>query len=472
MNKNEFAKKIHELTPKPRKVLELLKAGKTDDEIAKEINASPPTVRKHIQNLCDHFGIEGEIAGVKRNRREDLIALITRVLNSKPTDVVNSKDCYSEQIPPEFERLIKDKTESFLGRKFVFDAIEEFFSKNPKGYFTVVGDAGMGKSAIAAKYVLDNPAAICFFNIRAEGMNRRELFLKKIRQQLISRYQLQDAGDADLSTLLTKASEKITAGERLLIVVDALDEVDQESTGNILYLPTILPKGVYFLLTRRPYNQNEKRLNVSPSVSTKELDLRDYAQRSSQDVKEYIWLLLNDAEYKQGLNQWIQKQNHVSTTEFVEEVAAKSENNFMYLRWVLPAIANGFYDNKPLDELPVGLQGYYENHWQLMGMTTKPLPKNKIKIVYVMCALRSAASREVIAKYSRQNELAVQEVLDGWAQFLQKQENYQAPRYRFYHESFIDFLHRQDIVQAAGVNLPDISAEVADIMTEGLPGYE
>ncbi|NER29593.1 MAG: hypothetical protein F6J89_18710, partial [Symploca sp. SIO1C4] len=128
----------------------------------------------------------------------------------------------------------------------------------------------------------------------------------------------------------------------------------------------------------------------------------------------------------------------------------------------------GFYNDKPLDELPVGLQGYYENHWQLMGMTTKPLPRNKIKIVYVMCALRGAASREVIAKYSKQNELTVQEVLEGWAQFLQKQESYQPPRYRFYHESFRDFLHRRDIVQAAGVNLPDISAEVADNITEGL----
>ncbi|OUL35713.1 hypothetical protein BV372_09925, partial [Nostoc sp. T09] len=195
-------------------------------------------------------------------------------------------------------------------------------------------------------------------------------------------------------------------------------------------------------------------------------------QESCQDVKQYIGLLLENEPYQQGLSRWIQKQNHLTNADFVEEIATKSENNFMYLRCVLPALADGFYDNKPLDELPIGLQGYYENHWQLMGMTTKPLPKNKIKIVYVMCALRSAASRGVIAKYSKQNELTVQEVLNDWAQFLQKQENYQPPRYRFYHESFRDFLHRQDVVQAAGINLPDISAEVADIMTEGLPGYE
>jgi len=436
-------------------------AGLTIEKLADEAKVSDDTIKRLLGTKDCPNGVE-----------RWAVINIAKVLKIKPTDLVAPKDWYPQQIPPEFEQLIKYNTESFRGRKFVFDAIEKFFSNNPNGYFTVVGDAGMGKSAIAAKYVLDNPEAICFFNIRADRMNRPELFLEKNRQQLISRYQLQDAADADFSTLLTKASEKISAGERLVIVVDALDEVDQESTGNLLYLPTILPKNVYLLLTRRSYNQNEKRLYISPSVPTDELDLRDEPEKSSQDVKEYIWLLLNDAEYKQGLSQWIQKQNHLSTTDFVEEVATKSENNFMYLRYFLPAIAEGFYENKPLDELPVGLQGYYYSHWEIMGMTTKPLPKNKIKIIYVMCALRSAASREVIAKYSKQNELTVQEVLNEWEQFLQKQENYQPRRYRFYHESFRDFLHRQDIVQAAGVNLRDISAEVADIMTGGLFGDE
>ena len=187
---------------------------------------------------------------------------IAKVLNIKPTDIVEPKDWYpQQQLLPEFERLIHEKTQLFCGRKFVFDAIQEFINNNPNGYFTIIGDAGMGKSAIAAKYVLDNPEAICFFYIRAEGMNRPELFLKKIREQLINRYDLQDVEDAVLSTLLMKLTDKISAGGRLVIVVDVLDEVDQEASGNLLYLPTTLPDGVYFLLTRRPYKQNEKRLN-------------------------------------------------------------------------------------------------------------------------------------------------------------------------------------------------------------------
>jgi hypothetical protein len=103
-----------------------------------------------------------------------------------------------------------------------------------------------------------------------------------------------------------------------------------------------------------------------------------------------------------------------------------------------------------------------------MGMTKKPLPKDKIKIIYVMCALKSAVSREMIVKYSQEDNLTVQEVLKDWTQFLQEQKNYQPPRYRFYHESFRDFLLRQDIVQAAGVSLSEISAVVANNMGKGL----
>ena len=103
-----------------------------------------------------------------------------------------------------------------------------------------------------------------------------------------------------------------------------------------------------------------------------------------------------------------------------------------------------------------------------MEMTKKPLPKDKSKIIYVMCALKSAVSREMIVKYSQEDAFTVQEVLKNWTQFLQKQENYQPPRYRFYHESYRDFLERQDIVQAAGVSLPEISAVIAKNMGEGL----
>ncbi|HEY9637701.1 MAG TPA: AAA family ATPase [Coleofasciculaceae cyanobacterium] len=215
-------------------------AGLTIEKLADNAQVSPDTIKRLLGTKECPNGVE-----------RWAVTNIANALNIKPTDIVDLKDWNpQQQLPPEFEPLIKGKTKTFCGRKFVFAAFEKFINTKPNGYFTVVGDAGMGKSALAAKYVFDKQVS-CYFNILAEGRNRPELFLKSIRQQLISRYQLQDATDDDLATLLTKVSKKLPAGDRLVIVVDALDEVEQEpGAENLLYLPRELPEQVYFLLTR------------------------------------------------------------------------------------------------------------------------------------------------------------------------------------------------------------------------------
>lgn len=409
----------------------------------------------------DRYVIENVLNAINQGlKKNDIDEKLT------PSDIVD--DWFPRLIPTEFQTVIDDKTNLFCGRKFVFNAINQFIKYNKNGYFTILGDAGMGKSAIAAKYIVDHPGTICFFNIRAEGRNRPDVFLKLIRQQLTQRFDLQNVENDDLSTLLTKTSQKLSGYENLVIVIDALDEVDQEDNGNLLNLPMYLPEKVYLILTRRPYNSEDKRLTLSPDTKYQELDLREYQDKSNDDVKAYILEFLGLEKYKAGLEKWINQQNDLSKPKFVDTIAAKSENNFIYLRYVLEAVAEGFYQDEKLEQLPAGLQGYYESHWRIMGMTNRPLPKDKIKIIYVMCALKSAVSREMIVKYSQEDNLTVQEVLKGWTQFLQEQKTYHTPRYRFYHESFRDFLTRTDIVQAAGVSLEVISAEVSNNMDQGL----
>lgn len=75
MNRDEFTQRCQELTPQRRSVLLLMLRGYKDREISAELHAASGTIRKHVQNLCDHFGIDREVGGLRRNRRRDLIAL-------------------------------------------------------------------------------------------------------------------------------------------------------------------------------------------------------------------------------------------------------------------------------------------------------------------------------------------------------------------------------------------------------------
>ena len=344
--------------------------------------------------------------------------------------------------PDEFKATIEEKIKSFCGREFVFSAFQEFCKNNANGYFTVIGDAGMGKSAIAAKYVSDRHLP-CYFNIIAEGRNRPDQFLASIRQQLINRYNLQDAQDADLSGLLVKVSQTLQNGESLVIVVDALDEVEQETgAGNILFLPETLPQGVYFFLTRRPYTPEKKRLRIS--VPSQELDLRkmEYQELNIEDIKGYIRLFLNhDKEHKDNLRKWIAERD-ISADKFIEQVAAKSENNFMYLRYVLPAIATGLYNDLSLQQLPSGLQEYYRIHWVRMGMDKKP-QELKVTILFILVEIATAIPCKMIAEIVDEDKYDVESVLNEWVEYLKPQVIEGDTCYSIYHASFLDFLQGQ-----------------------------
>ncbi|EGK87114.1 XRE family transcriptional regulator [Microcoleus vaginatus PCC 9802] len=405
-------------------------AGLTIKKLADKTNISEDTIKRLL-------GTKPCPNGVERWQ----VTNIAKALGIEATDIVDPKDWNADNsLPPEFESLIAEKIKTFCGRQFVFKAFQDFIKENLCGYFTIIGDAGMGKSSIVAKYVSEHKYP-CYFNILVEGRNRPELFLKSIRQQLIHRYELQNSADADLPTLLAKVAGKLPAGERLVIAVDALDEVEQEPGENLLHLPTTLPDNVYFLLTRRPYHLGKKRLSVSPGVAVKELDLRDdqYVNFNQDDIKEYILFVLNaESDYKDGLRKWIQERG-IFDASFVEQLANKSENNFMYLRYVLPAIAKGDYNDLSLKQLPDGLQEYYQNHWVRMGLEDKPGQLMEI-VLYILLEIGTPIDCEMIAGIAKEDKCDVEAVLDEWVEYL-KQPNVDGEIcYSIYHASFLDFL--------------------------------
>lgn len=429
----------------------------TIEKLATKANVKPDTVKRLL-------GTKGCLNGVERWS----VTNIAKVLNIEPTDIVDPKDWNAENsLPPEFESLIAEKIKTFCGRQFVFDAFQQFITENPHGYFTIVGDAGMGKSSIAAKYASEHKSP-CYFNILVEGRNRPELFLKSIRQQLIDRYQLPNSEDADLHTLLAKVAGKLTLGERLVIAIDALDEVAHEAGENLLHLPKNLPNNVYFLLTRRPYSLDKKRLLVD--VPEKELDLRDsqYVNFNQDDIKEYIRFVINtDSEYNNGLRNWIQSRS-IADTAFVEQLADKSENNFMYLRYVLPAIAKGDYNDLSLKQLPDGLQEYYQNHWVRMGMDAKPGQLMEI-VLYILLEIGTQIPCEMIAGIAEVDECEAEQVLeDDWIEYLKKQNVDGDICYSIYHASFLDFLKAKREMDSKRKIFKEVNQRITEYLEKGM----
>jgi hypothetical protein len=427
-------------------------------QLLTQINANLKTQQLTVQDL------EHSLRDLARNVPQDIAEikdLVKQIVSSQNRQL---------SVPLNFKRLIAEKTEGFVGREFVFSEIELFFQEQSKGYFIIEADPGIGKSAIVAEFVRRN-SCIVHFNNRSEGITSAEEFLRCVCIQLIKGYQLSHSTDIQpenlrngnfFSNLLEEVTGKLQSGERLVIAVDALDEVDlssQSKGANVLYLPQSLPENVFFVVTKRPL-QLPLRVN-----DQKRFNLMRYEAENQQDVQAYIGQRIRRSQL---LQQWIHRQS-LKDEEFVTTLATKSESNFEYLRHVLPAIENGDYQDLNIEKLPQGLENYYEDHLERMEMNADPLLEVKIKIVYLLATALEPVSRGwIVRRLDTQNPISVVQILKEWDQFLREQQVDHETRYSLYHSSFRDFLYRQDIVQAAGETIEGVNKQIVDSLTKGL----
>ncbi|QDL07825.1 ATP-binding protein [Brasilonema octagenarum UFV-E1] len=366
----------------------------------------------------------------------------------------------STSYPTEFQQIILEKSQNFIGREFIFTAITEFLHRHKRGYFTIVGVPGSGKSGIVAKYVTENYHVI-YYNAQIVGKSRAEEFLRNICTQLIHHYP--DVGaqysssstDVDvlpdnatqgswfLSLLLQKISDRLEPPQRLIIAIDALDAIDPNSQPpgtNLFYLPRYLPDRVYFLLTRRPFKREKSGLLIE--APSQILDLSEYPEENREDVQAYIQAnhyLFPNKETSSPLTE----EELENRSKFVSRLTTASENNFMYLHHTLNAIAEDF-DSQPyqFDCIPPGLEAYYQQHWQ--KMKSEGLSDLVLKVLSVLtCAETGEISAKGISQAIAEDEYDVEEILENWLEFLQQHRIGKETRYSFYHSHFRLWLAKQ-----------------------------
>lgn len=370
------------------------------------------------------------------------------------------------------QTVIEGKTKEFVGRDWVFAAIDGFLRNNVSGYFTIVADPGMGKSSVLAEFVRRR-GCLAHFNARQDGVTSARQFLENVCGQLVelaglpySKWEEGVFGDgAFLQQVLREAKEKL--GTPIVIAVDALDEVDltnHPEGANILFLPNVLAESTYFILTRRPM----QACRLDASCAQDVLDLMEHPEENKADIAAYV----GKAAKRTGVQEWIRKKG-LEESEVVSTLVERSQSNFMYVVHVLTAIGSGSYES--LEQIPIGLRGYYDQHWQRMGMNARPAPLTKIRIIGTIAAARMPLSRRMIARVVASvdpgvDEISVNEVLRDWKQFLHESQGPGGLQYSVYHASFLDFLAERTKDDPALPTMEELRKTILGTMTEGVFG--
>ena len=384
----------------------------------------------------------------------------------------------------EFQALVDERTRNFVGRDFIFAAIDEALADEeaPSGYVVVQGEPGIGKTALMGQLV-KRRGCVHHFNVSSLGIRSPSAFLSNVCAQLVVRYELdypalpheatQDGGF--LSRVLAEAAEK-PGSLPLVVLVDALDEADDvglPAGANRLFLPPSLPNGVHFVVSTRP--QYDYRLFVDERT---DIYLRESDPENLEDVRSYIVEFVERDRVKMApqIERW-----GASEGEFVAVLTEKSEGNFMYLVHVLRDIRKGALGATSVDDirkLPQGLREYYRRHWNTMrSADADRFRRYQQPVVCLLATVREPVSATQLVDWTWQfwrksgwdpaavDPLAVKDVLTAWWEFLDVDESEEREdRYRVYHASFRDFLKDE-------VGLAVYNESISESAIAKIPGF-
>jgi hypothetical protein len=362
----------------------------------------------------------------------------------------------------EFRALVDERTRGFVGREFVFSAIDDAIvdPDMPSGYIVVQGEPGIGKTSLLGQLVKLR-GYVHHFNNAPLGITSAAAFLSNVCAQLIVRFGLEHPVLPASSTedggfllrLLDEAADK-PANVPLVVVVDALDEADDIGLtpgANRLFFAPSLPEGVFFVVSTRV--QYDYRLLVSPRRDVY-IDESDPANLA--DVRTFIlnFLLANKDRIRPQIERW-----GLPEDSFVAELTNKSEGNFMYLVHVLRDIRDGAITARSVDDVrqfPQGLREYYRRHWSIMRSADPDyFQRYQEPVICLLATVREPVPLDLVIAWARrywqQRSWQIEsfdarrcvDVMNEWREFLNTDSVEGEIRYRVYHGSFQDFLKEE-----------------------------
>ncbi|MGN8185557.1 ATP-binding protein [Burkholderia sp. 22088] len=405
------------------------------DHAGEKSNPSPTVAQRHT------IAVEGDVTG-------STLVVGTNVFFAQAATVMRPADAV---IDPRsvFRRVNLDR---FVGRRWVTDELDRFMASTPSGVFVIEAMAGMGKSALLANLVHARGylSHFCELTPGADGVAAA---LRNIAAQLIGRYELPALLlDEVLPGLATRpdflqrllfdaalARDRISHGEPIVLVIDALDEAGTPNRQNVLGLPSVLPDNVYIVASMRPVP-----VFWACNVPRRVFQLDNSDPRNQADIVEYVRCASSHPSTKASLDAL-----QVSCEAFVERMLSISRGVWIYLYYVVAEIEAGLKTPLDLDGLPNGIWQYYGQHWaswrdaNLDEWRTLALP-----LLGLLASAREDVSvAQILAMWPAPlvaDEYSVTRLLETtWAPFVIASGSVsgEAAKYRLYHASLREFLN-------------------------------
>lgn len=321
-----------------------------------QFSPSAPTVAGAPDNLLPNLS---EVTG-RRAVVDVHGSSVIAVQGTTLTPVLAGPAAVSVENAVREHRQVTDRvlSEGFTGRAWVLAEIDRRLAEMSGGYVWIAGDAGVGKTALAAFLVRERGWVGHFAGV-SRGATVR-VGLQNLVGQLVRRWTLADIAPGAMvpewaftpegfDVVLRAAAERSrVAGSPLVLVVDGADEAEVD--GQPWGLPFVLPDGVFVVGTYRTGHPppraggNSAVVRLAADDPRNRLDVEAHIREVLRNVKERLRAVLPP---------------ELTHDDVIAALSDRCQGVWVYLRYAVEELRNGVHDVRDIATLPSGLSHYY-----------------------------------------------------------------------------------------------------------------
>jgi WD40 repeat protein/serine/threonine protein kinase len=386
--------------------------------------------------------------------------------------------------PWDFTPFLVEKIKGFVGREWLFQEIDEWRSRDGPPVLLIVGEPGIGKSAIAAALVHRNieGQVLAYHCCRTDTPETLApaSFVRSLAGMLCARLpeyakalecasvinslrradtDPESAFEAALLAPLHKIKKPQT--RRCYLLIDALDESLARAGPTTIFdvLCTRLDRLPPWLGLIATTRNDPHVLNPLRSLRVQIISSQD--RKNQDDVRRFIRSQLGEARLP------VKPQaDRKPATRLETDLLRSSAGNFLFVRTALDAIASGQLSFDHIKNLPPGLSSLYEIFFRRLFPKPAKDYNQARRVLETIVAAREPLTREQIAAATNLDpEEELLGILSRLAPFVPAFEG----RYSLFHQSLVDWLtgwdssRDQPLAGAYHVSLQKGSAQLADL---------
>ena len=351
----------------------------------------------------------------------------------------------------EFLQRIEELTETFKGRTHERETLLQFVREKYKGYFSIQGNPGIGKSALIAQFLKD---------LRAQ----KDMAHVQVVEYFIRRGTIQAQTDYVFNYLIRRTDElfapgkKIRAegkavsdlqqqlfakwrlwgeqcvGKKLLFLIDGLDEGTENNV--VTYMPRENFDGVLIIYGSRPggHKTIEELWTQLPTEHHTKLELDGLGR---EDIRALIYEVANKYEVERE-------------SAWIDAVQQRSQGNPLYLKLLCDALEHGSIALNDIQALPDKIDEYYK---AILGRYAADAldGDDLLAGLFTFAAARDYLTMAHLGLINKLGDATVQRIGSTLKEVL-----YENPLtedvldYQLFHESFREYLVKEKALKLKG----------------------